>query len=146
MIGDGIGRLCRLVVFPLIASAAESPREQVRQRLAPVRLTLMLLGALGISAFVAFSDFLIAILYDQRYQAAGWMLPLLAIGLWFTTLSTVNEWTLIGIGKPKYSTLSNGLKLAWIVIVLPVVTIRYGILGAVTLLSHLATFSDTFLF
>lgn len=140
MIGDGIGRLCRLVVFPLIASAAESPREQVRQRLAPVRLTLMLLGALGISAFVAFSDFLIAILYDQRYQAAGWMLPLLAIGLWFTTLSTVSEWTLIGIGKPKYSTLSNGLKLAWIVIVLPVVTIRYGFLGAVIAIP----FSDLF--
>jgi O-antigen/teichoic acid export membrane protein len=99
----------------------------------------MLLGALGISAFVAFSDFLIAILYDQRYQRQGGCC-LLAIGLWFTTLSTVNEWTLIGIGKPKYSTLSNGLKLAWIVIVLPVVTIRYGILGAVIAIS----FSDLF--
>ena len=59
------------------------------------------------------------------------MLPLLAIGLWFSTLSTVNEWTLTGIGKPKYSTFSSGMKLAWVVGVLPLVTIRYGILGAV---------------
>jgi O-antigen/teichoic acid export membrane protein len=140
MVGDGIGRLCRLVVFPIVARGAESPRKQVRQELYSVRLTFMLCGAFGISAFVAFSDFLIAVLYDERYQAAGWMLPLLAIGVWFTTLSTVNEWTLIGIGKPKYSTFSNGLKLAWIVVALPVITIRYGILGAVIVIA----FSDLF--
>lgn len=131
MIGDGIGRLCRLVVFPLVASGAERPRLEVRERLYSARLTFMLCGALGISAFAAFSDLLIAFLYDQRYQAAGWMLSLLSIGIWFTTVTTVNEWTLIGIGEPRYSTYSNGLKLAWIVVALPVVTLRYGIVGAV---------------
>jgi len=100
----------------------------------------MLPGAVGISAFVAFSDFFIAFLYDHRYQAAAWMLPVLAVGLWFSTLSTVNEWTLIGIGKPKYSTFSNGMKLAWVVGVLPVVTLRYGILGAVVV----TAFGDLF--
>ena len=133
--GDGIARLCRLVVFPLIASSADNPREQFRHRLAPVRMTFMLLSALGISVFVAISDFLIATLYDQRYQAAGWMLPVLAIGLWFTILSTVNEWTLIGIGRPIYSTLSNGLKLAWILVALPIATIHYGVLGAVVVVA-----------
>ena len=139
-VGDGIGRLSRLVIFPLIASSAENPREQVRHGLAPVRMTFMLLVALGVSVFVAVSDFLIATLYDQRYQAAGWMLPVLASGLWFAILSTVNEWTLIGIGKPKYSTISNGARLAWIVVALPIVTIHYGMLGAVIVIA----FSDLF--
>jgi O-antigen/teichoic acid export membrane protein len=135
IIGDGVGRLCNLVVFPLIVSVAENPREEVRQRLAPVRLTFLLLSALGISVFVAVSDFLIAALYDQRYQAAGWMLPVLAIGLWFTTLSTINEWTLIGIGRPKYSTFCNALKFAWILVALPLATIHYGMLGAVIVIA-----------
>lgn len=135
MAGDGVGRLCRIVVFPLVVSGADGPRQQLRQRFYSVRFTFIFCGALGISAFVAFSDFLIAILYDHRYQQAGWMLPLLAIGVWFTTLSTVNEWTLLGVGKPKYGTFSNGLKFAWIVVVLPIMTIRYGILGAVIVMA-----------
>jgi O-antigen/teichoic acid export membrane protein len=134
-VGDGIGRLCRLVVFPLIASSAESPREQAREQLAPVRLFFVLLSAFGVSVFFAISDFLIATLYDHRYQAAGWMLPVLVIGIWFNTLSTVNEWTLIGIGKAKYSAFSNVLKLAWIVVALPLSIIQFGILGAVIVIA-----------
>ena len=123
-----------------MASVYENSREHTRRHVASVRLQFLLLGALGISIFVAFSDILISILYDARYQAAGWMLPILAVGAWFSTLSSVNEWTIIGIGRAEYGSFANAMKSAWVVIALPLATIQFGILGAVIVV----TLSDLF--
>jgi O-antigen/teichoic acid export membrane protein len=130
-VAEGIVRVCRIVVFPLIATSSEHPLENVREEVAPVRLGFLILAAIGVSVFVAVSDILISILYDARYQEAGWMLPVLSVGLWFSTLSSVNEWTLIGIGRAQYSSFANGLKFAWILVALPLATIRFGMLGTV---------------
>jgi O-antigen/teichoic acid export membrane protein len=140
LLGDAFSRVCTLIIFPLVASSSQTPREQLRKQLAPIRLGFLLLIALGVSLFVATSDYLIATLYDYRYQAAGWMLPLLTIGLWFSIMCNINEWTLIGLGRPQYTAVANGLKLGWILIALPLGILQYGILGAVIVI----TFSDLF--
>lgn len=131
VVSESVVRLCRLVIFPLIASSSGYPREIVRRQVAPIRFGFLLFTAFAVSIFVALSDIFISSLYDTRYHAAGWMLPILSIGVWFTILSSVNEWTIIGIGKAEYGSAAYGLKFVWILIALPFATMRFGLLGAV---------------
>ena len=131
MVSDGLSRLCNIVIFPLVASEAAKPRSQLRADLAPVRLAFVMICAVGLSLFVVLADFIIAVMYDQRYQAASWMLPILIVGLWFSILASLNEWILIGVGRPQYSTVASSCKLALILAGLPLATMWYGIVGAV---------------
>ena len=98
--------------FPLIASHSRMPRADLRAQLASsVRAKVLLVAAIGFSLFAATADLLIKILYDERYQAAGRMLPVLIIGSWLSILATIDESTLLGLGKPSYGAISNGRKL-----------------------------------
>ena len=70
------------------------PRHELRAQLAPIRMKFLLVAGFGFSLFAATADLAIGILYDQRYHAAGWMLPVLIIGAWFSIMSNLNESTL----------------------------------------------------
>jgi O-antigen/teichoic acid export membrane protein len=130
-----IARLGNLLVFPFIASHSHMPRAELRQQLMSIRLKFCLIAALGFSISAATADFMIRILYDQRYHAAGWMLPLLIIGLWFSTISSLNESALVGFGKPAYSAVANALKFTWLLIGLPLAFTKFGFLGAIVVVA-----------
>jgi O-antigen/teichoic acid export membrane protein len=119
------------VVFPFVASHSEMSRADFREQLATVRAKLLLLAALGLSLFVATGDLAIKLLYDQRYHAAGWMLPVLIIGSWFSILANINEATLLGLGKASYTAIANGSKFAVLIIGLPLGIKLYGLVGAI---------------
>jgi O-antigen/teichoic acid export membrane protein len=129
--GNLVLQLGNVVLFPFVASHSQTPRTDLRNRLAPIRAKFLLLAAFGFSLFATTADLAIRILYDQRYQAASWMLPVLIVGSWFSVLAYVNESTLLGLGKPSYSAASNGLKLAFLAIGLPVMVKISGLLGGV---------------
>jgi O-antigen/teichoic acid export membrane protein len=99
--------------------------------LAPLRAKLLLLLTLPMSLAVATADLAIKILYDERYQAANWMLPILIIGSWFSILANLNETALLGFGKPSYSAMGNSLKFVFLVIGLGLGVKAYGILFGV---------------
>jgi O-antigen/teichoic acid export membrane protein len=103
----------------------------LRAQLAPLRAKFLLLAALGFSFFVAISDLAVRIFYDQRYHAAAWILPLLTLRSWFSILANINEATLLGLGKPSYAAISNGLKFVFLPIGLPAGVASYGLFGAV---------------
>jgi O-antigen/teichoic acid export membrane protein len=96
-----------------------------------IRAKFLLVAAIGLSLFVTTADLPIKFLYDQRYQAASWMLPVLIMGSWFSILAVINESTLLGLGKPSYSAISNGFKFAFIFIGMPLGIKLYGLLGGV---------------
>ena len=87
-----IGYLGNTVLFPFIASQSQMVRADLRKQLAPLRVKkLLLLGAVAMSLAVATADLAIKIFYDERYQAASWMLPILIIGSWFSILANLND-------------------------------------------------------
>jgi hypothetical protein len=45
----------------------------------------------------------VLLLYDNRYQAAAWMLPILALGIWPRLLCATIDSSLIALGKMQYS-------------------------------------------
>lgn len=110
LLGSVALRLGNFVVFPFIASHEKMSRESLRQQLISIRWKSLLLMALGCSLFVATADLAIRLLYDQRYHAASWMLPILVIWAWFSMLSAINELTLLGLGAPSYSAIANGVR------------------------------------
>lgn len=124
-------RLGNVVLFPFVASHAQTPRDQLHQQLSPLRAKFLLLAAVGFALFVSTADFAIRILYDQRYQAASWILPVLILGSWFSFLAYINESIILGLGKPSYGAASNGTKLVFLAIGLPVMVGFFGILGGV---------------
>lgn len=135
MVGTLVLRLSGYLVFPLIAASQAMPRDQLRAALATKRLAVLLLGAGGFALLIVSADVVIRILYDQRYQAAGWMLPVLLLGAWFSMISSFNDATLLGLGKPLYSAVGNALKLAWLLFGFPIGFARFGTLGAIAVIA-----------
>ena len=126
MIGNVANRLGWSVVFPYISSHENMSRELLRQHISPIRLKFLLLAALSCSLFIATADLAITILYDERYHAANWMLPILLIGAWFSMISTLNESTLLGLGKPSYVAMANSVKFIFLAFGLPISVRLYG--------------------
>ncbi len=135
VLGALISRLGNYVLFPFIASHSHLPRRELRAQLVAIRAKFMLILAAGVSLLVAWSDLAIRTLYDERYHAASWMLPVLLVGSWFSILATVSESTLLGLGKPSYSAISNGAKFGALLVGLPLAVTSSGILGCVVLVA-----------
>jgi O-antigen/teichoic acid export membrane protein len=129
--GNLVLRLGSVVLFPFVASQSHLPRDDLVHQLSSLRAKFLLLAGLGFSFFIATADLLIKLVFDERYQAATWILPVLILGSWFTVLATINESALLGIGKPSYAAIANSLKLLFLLIGLSFGTSSYGLLGGV---------------
>src|SRR5690606_13469283 len=104
------GRLGHSLIFPLLSSYSSASRADLRERVAKVRFLFLLFTALCLAPAVAFGDVAIGFIYDPRYEAGGWMLPLLLICAWGTILCVVSEYSFLGVGKPHYGALGNAAK------------------------------------
>lgn len=125
-----VARIGSLVIFPMVAAAGHS-EGVLRQKLSRSRNSMLLGGALFVSLFVAASDLIVFVLYDDRYKAAALMLPVLAFGVWFSILCTISESILLGVGRPSYGAIANLIKLLWLLVGLPVGVVYFGVAGAV---------------
>ncbi|BCH27654.1 oligosaccharide flippase family protein [Mesorhizobium sp. L-8-3] len=133
--GALISRLGHSLVFPMIAREQDRPRSELRRHLSPLRLKLLLACALAMGFGTAFADYAVRIVYDERYHEAGWMLPVLLIGVWGAILCSINEYALLGVGKPLYGAAGNMAKLACLVVGIPLGLHVAGLLGAIVVLA-----------
>ena len=134
MLSNLVVRGSYLVLFPSVA-AMQATAPELRARLLQARRTVLALVAVGLGCFVAVSDVAVDLLYDQRYEAAGTILPVLLLGVWLAILCVVNDSILLGTGKPAYTTGANAAKLATLVIGIPIAFHYWGLLGAVLVLN-----------
>ncbi|CAD5981859.1 hypothetical protein PCC9214_04876 [Planktothrix tepida] len=126
-----MGSVMSKVVFPVISKQLDLPRAQLRKNILEKRKLLLLLISFPLAILVCFGDQLILNLYDQRYEQAAWMLPILALGMWPFILTISIDQALFAIGKPLYIALGNVSKLLYMVILLPLSFSVMGILGAI---------------
>ncbi|ERN42131.1 membrane protein involved in the export of O-antigen and teichoic acid [Rubidibacter lacunae KORDI 51-2] len=124
-------RLSSAVIFPLVSKRAAEPRALLRFELLAKRRWVVL-GLAGLIAILSSSgDFLIQLLYDERYADGAWMLPVLALGLWPHVLSLTMSPALLAIGEPRYMAFGNALKFAYMLAALPLCFRWFGITGAI---------------
>lgn len=107
------------VIFPAFSKMANIPREAFRAKILKNRRLLLLALAVGLTFLVSFGDMVVNTLYDERYKDAAWILPILALGIWHTTLYSTMSPALLALGKPVYGTIGYFLQLISISIGLP---------------------------
>lgn len=129
-----VARIGSLVIFPMVAAAGHS-KQILKEKLSLSRSSMLWGAAIVISLFVSLSDEVVLVLYDDRYKAAALMLPVLAVGVWFSILCTLSESVLLGIGRPSYGAIANLIKFAWLLVGLPLAVVYYGIAGAICVMA-----------
>ncbi|MEP2102426.1 MAG: oligosaccharide flippase family protein [Parasphingorhabdus sp.] len=134
MIGMLVQRVGAMMIFPKVAAFAKE-RSELRPAIAGLRMKALLATACGLSLIVALSDVVILVLYDDRYIAAAFMLPILMAGTWFSILSTMGESFMLGIGKSVHSAQANFAKLLWLVIAVPLALIYFGFVAALCVIA-----------
>jgi len=83
------------------------------------RLPLLLGGGAVVTGLIACGPFLIRVLYDRRYEQAGWILQFLAAGAWFQILESTNSAALLAQGRVTWMAAGSATKLAGMVLLLP---------------------------
>ena len=126
-----MNRLNSKVMFPVIAKQINLPRAELKKKLQEKR-NLLLLGLIGgLTLLICFGDWIILTLYDNRYSAGAWMLPILAAGLWLPMLAMTIDPVLYALGTPQYVAVGNGGKFIYMLLLIPLGYKLFGTLGAV---------------
>lgn len=118
------------VIFPAFSRMADLPRAEFRNKILKNRQPILLALAVGLAFMISFGDILIRTLYKPGYHEAAWMMPLIALGIWHTTLYSTMSPALLAVGKSMYSALGFLFTTLTIVIGLPLAYSRYGMVGA----------------
>jgi len=126
-----ITKLGNSIIFPLISIYQEQSRGVLRQKILKMRLLMLLASAIALPPLVVLGDIIIHTLYDERYEAAGWMFSVFALALWPTLLYRIGMPCLLGIGKPMYGTAGNLVRVIILVVGLPLGFQYLGVPGAV---------------
>jgi O-antigen/teichoic acid export membrane protein len=126
-----IGRISHNVIYPLLAKYSHLPRHELRRKIAQKRKLLLYLLLLVVVGLIGFGDKVIQLLYDQRYEQAAWILPLLACGIWPRVLVATNSSGLLVIGKSQYGAIANFSKLIFMVVCVPLFYKLGGTFGAI---------------
>ena len=127
-------RLGAFLVFPKVASL-RGQLQAAQGRIRQARRMALSLAALGLGVGIAASDAFIVILYDERYHAAAFMLPLLLVGTWFAVLANFSESMLLGCDRPAPGAFANATKFAILASGLPLSLAWFGLAGSLLVLA-----------
>lgn len=122
--------LCNKVIFPSIARLTHLPRETLRVKILGKRKYVLIGLAVGLPLLIGFGDRVIFLLYRSNYHEAGWMMPIIALGLWHTTLYNTMGPALLALGKSHYLPPGNVIALLTLTLGLPLAFSHWGMVGA----------------
>ena len=128
-----MGTLARQLVLPLYSrmnDAGKNLDESVRM----VQLRAGALAALLIAGLIAVGPTLIRCLYDDRYQEAGWILPMLAVSALFQIFVANASSLLIARGNSRIYALSNAIKVGCLIVFMPLGAYFDGLRGLIAAL------------
>jgi O-antigen/teichoic acid export membrane protein len=97
------------VIYPAYSKLVDLPRSEFRAKIIQHRQPMLILSAIATASIVGLGDLVIGLLYDDRYTAATWMFPMLAIGMWPLILIQTIDQGLWALGKPNYWTFGSFL-------------------------------------
>jgi O-antigen/teichoic acid export membrane protein len=126
-----INAFAQKVGYPFIARMVHLPIAEFRKVFLRYRLRALLAGAVMLCLMVHLGGFLVTRMYDRRYHAASWMVPVLALGLWHTLMYATTMPALFSLGKSQYSAIGNGLYCIAVVTAIPFAFHFFGMFGAV---------------
>lgn len=111
--------IARQLIFPLYSRLIDAGHD-VSAAARRMQMRAGALAALLVSGLIATGPSLVRCLYDERYHAAGWILPLLTISAWFQILEANASSLLFAKGKPRLPALANATKVLCLLICIPI--------------------------
>jgi O-antigen/teichoic acid export membrane protein len=134
-----VTRLTHQILFPSFSRVFRETPERLKSAYYRARgaLDLATLPAAGL--LFALGPWVIGLMYDSRYQEAGWMLRVLTVRVAFTCIVVPCETCLFSMGRSHFGFVKSVCRLGWMMTVLPVAYHYFGIRGLVwtTALSEL---------
>ena len=118
------------VLYPLLSRVNRESKATLIDVYYSIRAKLDSIVYFLVGFLFVLAPFIIDVLYDDRYQSAGWMLQVLAftvIGSNFRLGSTL----LLSMGNPKVGTLAVAVRATALLLMIPYGYEEYGIEGAV---------------
>jgi O-antigen/teichoic acid export membrane protein len=122
------------VIFPLYSRYHHSP-EGIGPAIRRIHPLIAGFSAVLATGLFAAGPTLIACLYGSRYQAAGWMVQLLAVAALFKMLEASGSAILLATGHSRAPAVSNGVKTLALVMLLPVGYYAGGLPGLIVTLA-----------
>lgn len=131
-----IGTLQSSIVFPWYSRMLDLGvplKEAFRRTRLPLMLVVTFLVVLLATGASSFFD----LAYDDRYAKGGSFLPLLAVGVWFSSLSGIYGSAFLAMGKPQWIAMVSAVKVLSFLLVLSVYvqfeyTIEMAVLAVLT--------------
>jgi O-antigen/teichoic acid export membrane protein len=122
--------LCTNVVYPALSEILRERPQQLGTALSRFQWGYDALVTTLAACAITGGPALIGLLYDGRYQDAGWMLSLLAAGA-IGLRSMVVEQCYLAIGQPALITLTSGLRLVALALGIVLGHHWFGLQGAI---------------
>jgi O-antigen/teichoic acid export membrane protein len=141
-IATNILQLPTTAVYALASGVALPAFSRVKDRLSDLagifgrmRLLLLLGGGAAISFLILNCPWIMALMYDPRYEDAGWILQVASVGGWLLVLEASQGIMLLTLGHPRWLTLASATKVSAMAILVPLGFSLFGFPGALAALS-----------
>ena len=117
--------------LPFASRLNHLPMDEFRTRFLRYRRFVLMAGAVLLSAMVTWGGWAVTRVYPARFHDAGWMIPLLALGLWHTLLYNTTAPALLARGIATYNAGGNALYAGCMLVGIPLAFHHFGLYGAI---------------
>ncbi len=106
-----VGRLQWSVLFPWYSRMLERGMP-LSEAFGRTRMAMMVFSSFFCALLIGGAHSFFELAYDDRYAMGGVLLPLLALGAWFSCLEPMYGATFVASGRPKWTAIANASKVA----------------------------------
>ena len=96
-----VTRMAAVVQFPLMSEAARERPAKLATILKQTRHPLLIAGLILSLGSVISGPLLFDLLYEERYQQAGWIVQMMFVATWFTVLSKSTDRVFVALGDTR---------------------------------------------
>jgi len=127
---DVFSRLLNAVFFPLLTDVIRNTPERLESVYYNIRFKMDMVTMPVAGLLLSLGSVIVSLLYDSRYESAGWMLETLSVSLVSVGFMLVDQ-LLLSYGKPKYASLMIFGQVLSFYIFVPVAFFYFGLIGAI---------------
>lgn len=104
-----VGRLQGAIMFPWYARMLESGMA-LSEAYYKTKMPMLVMSAYFVVLLIVGAGSFFALAYDERYAQAAVYLPILAVGVWFSSIGGMYGAAFLALGRPKWIAMVSGVK------------------------------------
>lgn len=126
-----VSRVMDGVFYPLFGQIGREGIPELRRAYYRSRLALDSVVLTSIGGVCVLGDLIVQTLWDERYDAAGWMFQVLCVRVLLTVMVHPPDRCLMALGKTQYTFYRSAVRAVWVVLAIPAAWYGIGLQGLV---------------